>query len=73
MGYVTKDQIERARQYPVLDYVLSYEAGQYKRVGSGYRNREHPSLAVSERGFFWHSNGEIKGKTALDYLTGVHG
>jgi hypothetical protein len=74
MGYVTTEQIERAREFPVLDYVLSYEGNQYKRVGSSYRNKEHPSLAVSDRGFYWHSHGgEVKGKTALDYLTSVHG
>lgn len=73
MGYVTKEQIERAREYSVLDYVLTYEGNQYKRVGNGYRNREHPSLAVSGDGFYWHSRDEIKGKTALDYLTSVRG
>jgi hypothetical protein len=73
VGYVTKDQIERARQYSALDYVLAYEPSQYKRVGSGYRKKEHPSLAVSDKGFYWHSRGEIKGKTALDYLTFVRG
>jgi hypothetical protein len=57
MGYVTQQQIERAREFPVLDYVLSNEGSQYKQVGSGYRNKEHPSLAVSEKGFYWHSNG----------------
>ena len=73
MGYVINEQIERARETPVLDYILAYEGNKYKRVGSSYRNKEHPSLAVSEKGFYWHSNGEIRGKTALDYLTFVHG
>jgi hypothetical protein len=74
MGYVTPDQIKRAREFPVLDYILTHESNQYKRVGSGYRLIEHPSLAVSEKGFYWHSqNGVVKGKTALDYLTDVRG
>ena len=72
MGYVTSEQLQRAREYRVLDYVLRYEADQYKRVGSGYRHKDHDSLAVSERGFYWHSR-EIKGKTALDYLVYVRG
>jgi hypothetical protein len=72
MGYVTKDQIERARQYSVLDYVLSYESGNVKRVGSAYRLKDHESLAVSDKGFYWHSHG-IGGKTALDYLTNIRG
>jgi len=71
---VTKEQIERARQIHVLDYVLSYEPDLYKRVGNGYRMKEHPSLAVNEKGFYRHSqNGEVKGITALDYLTDVRG
>lgn len=72
MGYVTKEQIERARQYSVLDYVRIYESDNFKRVGNGYRQKEHPSLAVSDDGFYWHSR-EIGGKTALDYLTFVRG
>jgi len=34
MGFVTKEQLERARQIPVLDYVMLYESDQFKRVGS---------------------------------------
>jgi hypothetical protein len=73
MGYVTKEQIERARELPVLDYVLAFESNSYKRVGNSYRHKEHPSLAVSENGFYWHSRDGIKGTTALDYLTDVRG
>ena len=69
---MTKEQLERARQLRVLDYVLAYEADNFRRVGNGYRHKEHPSLAVSENGFYWHSR-EIGGRTALDYLTDVHG
>ena len=70
MGWVTKEQIERAREVNVLDYILTYESDNIKRVGSGYRLKEHESLAVSDKGFYWHSHG-IGGKTALDYLTNV--
>ena len=72
MGWVTKGQIERARQISVLEYVLAYEAGNIKRVGNGYRLKDHESLAISEKGFYWHSRG-VGGKTALDYLTDVRG
>ena len=72
MGFVTKEQLERARQLRVLEYVLTHEADSFRRVGSGYRHKEHPSLAVSESGFYWHSR-EIGGRTALDYLTDVRG
>ena len=51
----------------MLDYVHRYESNSIKPVGSGYRSKEHESLAISDKGFFWHSNG-VGGKTALDYL-----
>ncbi|MCL2798643.1 MAG: DUF3991 and toprim domain-containing protein [Firmicutes bacterium] len=72
MGYVTKDQIERARQIKVLDYILKYESNNVKRVGNGYRLKDYESVAVSEKGFYWHSHGK-GGKTALDYLTDIRG
>ena len=56
MGYVTKNQIERAREIPVLEYVLTHESGNLRRVGGGYRFKDHESLAVSDKGFYWHSH-----------------
>jgi len=64
--------VARAREIPVLEYVLRYESGSFKPVGNGYRSKEHQSLAVSDKGFFWHSN-DIGGKTAIDYLMAVKG
>jgi hypothetical protein len=72
MGYVTKEQIERAREVDVLDYILSYESGNIRRVGNGYRLKDHESLAVTAGKWYWHSRG-FGGRTALDYLTGVRG
>jgi len=69
---VSKDQLERARQIPVLDYVLRYEPDNAKRVGHEYRLRDHDSLSVGTKGWYWHSQG-IGGKSALDYLTAVRG
>ena len=71
-GYVTPEQIKRAREMRVLDYVLAYESGNLRRVGNGYRLKDHESLAVSEKGFYWHSHG-MGGKTALDFLTDIRG
>jgi len=67
---VTKEQTARAREIPVLDYVLRYEGDSFKSIGGGFRSKEHKSLAISDKGFFWHSNG-VGGKTALDYLMTV--
>jgi hypothetical protein len=72
MGWLTKEQIERARQVDVLDYILTHEPGNIKRVGSEYRLKDHNSLAVASGKWYWHSQG-IGGKTALSYLTEVRG
>ena len=69
---MTAEQIEQARQMWALDYVLRYESDKFRRVGGTYRSKEHPSLAVNDKGFYWHSTGE-KGVIALDYLIKVHG
>jgi len=70
MPGVTKEQIERARRINVLDYILMYEPNNVRSVGNGYRLKDHESLAISEKGFYWHSRG-FGGRTALDYLTDV--
>jgi hypothetical protein len=72
MAWVTKDQIGRARQIDVLDYVLKYEADTVKRIGSSYRRKDHPSIEISNGKWRWYSQG-LYGKTALDYLTDVQG
>ena len=72
MGWVTQDQIERARQVDVLDYILRHEPDKVKRVGSVYRMKDHPSFEIGSGRWRWYSHGMF-GKTALDYLTDVHG
>ena len=72
MAWVTKEQIERARQVDVLDYVLKYEAETVKRVGNSYRRKDHPSIEINTGKWRWYSQG-LYGKTALDYLTNVQG
>ena len=72
MGQVTKDQIERARQVGILDYILTCEPDNVKRIGNEYRLKDHESLAVNEKGFYWHSHG-FGAVTALDYLIKVRG
>ena len=72
MAWVTKDQIQRAREVDVLDYVLTHERDNVRRVGSSYRLKDHPSISIDKGEWYWHSR-EIGGKTALDYLTDVHG
>jgi hypothetical protein len=68
VGFVTPGQIERARQLPVLDYILTYEKGNFKPVGRGYRSKEHEYLTVSDKGFYWHSHGIRENGSRLSYL-----
>ncbi len=72
MGWVSKEQIKRARQIDVLDYILTHEPGNIRRVGSGYRLKDHGSLAIAPGQWYWHSQ-EVGGTTALDYLVTVRG
>lgn len=72
MPGVTKDQIKRAREIDVLDYVLSHESSDFRRVGRSYRMREHPSVEIKAGKWRWYSQG-LHGRTALDYLTDVRG
>ena len=72
MGWVTKDQLERAQLIPVLDYIRSYELSDYKCVGRGYRLRTDDAFAVDENGWYCHKRC-IGSKTALDYLVEIKG
>jgi len=69
---VTKEQIERARKIPVLDYVKSYELDLFKQIGNGYRLRADDAFVVSESGWYCHKQ-QIGGRTALDYLVDIKG
>jgi hypothetical protein len=70
MRYVSKDQLQRARQIDVLDYVLRNEKDNIKCVGNGFRMIDHPSIEIKRNGWRWYSRG-LSGRTALDYLTNV--
>ena len=72
MGWVAPEQIERARQIPVLAYILAHEWGEYKRVGTGYRLKADDAFAVDEKGWYCHKRN-VGGYTALDYLVEMKG
>ncbi len=73
MPGVTKDQIERAKEWDLLSYLQTHEPQELKRYGdSEYRTITHDSLRISNGKWHWHSRG-IGGKTALDYLMKVRG
>lgn len=73
MSYVSKEQIEKARQLDLLTYLRLFEPDELVHfAGSTYCTREHDSLKISNGKWYWHSRG-FGGYTALDYLIKVKG
>lgn len=72
MPGVTKEQIERAKEWDLLSYLQTYEPQELRRCGKEYRTVSHDSLKISNGKWHWHSRG-IGGRTALDYLVRVRG
>ena len=72
MPWVTEEQIEKAKQVDLLEYLLENECGNLKKTGNEYRLRDHDSLTVSNGKWHWHSRG-FGGTTALNYLIKVRG
>jgi hypothetical protein len=72
MPGVTKDQIARAKEINIEDYILSREPNNVKRVGSAYYLKDHDSLEIGNGLWNWHSQG-IGGKNVVDYLIKVRG
>ena len=71
MGYVTPEQIAKAKEIDLLTYLQRFDPHQLVRVsGNTYCTREHDSLKISNGKWNWFSRG-IGGKTALDYLIKV--
>jgi len=74
MPRVTPEQIARAKEVNILDYVLRYEPGRFKKVGNRYVMREHDSFVISKGRWIWNSRGfGAKEATALNYLIKFHG
>ena len=73
MPGVTKEQIEKAKEWDLLSYLETYEPHELKRSGPNeYCTRTHDSLKISNGKWCWNSRG-IGGRTALDYLIKVQG
>ena len=71
MSYVTKEEIEKAKEMDLLTYLENYEPYELVHLGGrNYCTREHDSLKISNGKWHWFSRG-IGGKTALDYLVKV--
>ena len=73
MTYVSKEQIERAKQMDLLTYLQYYEPHELVRFsGNVYTTRSHDSLKISNGKWCWWSRN-IGGRSALDYLIKVRG
>lgn len=73
MGYVTPEDVARAKEMDLLTYLQTYEPGNLVHFsGNTYCTREHDSLKISNGKWHWFSRG-IGGRTALDYLIKVEG
>ena len=71
MAYVTKEQINKAREMDLLTYLQTYEPQELVHIsGQNYCTKTHDSLKISNGKWNWFSRG-IGGKTALDYLIKV--
>lgn len=71
--WVTREQIDSAKQIDLLSYLMQYEPNNLKKVcNSTYCTVEHDSLKISNGKWHWFSR-HIGGKNALDYLVKVRG
>ncbi|MEA4893992.1 MAG: DUF3991 and TOPRIM domain-containing protein [Oscillospiraceae bacterium] len=72
MAYLTKEEIESARQPDLLNFLQRYDPGELIPVGRGaYKTKTHSSLKISNGKWCWWSQGKLGGKNALDYLVKV--
>ena len=73
MPSVTKEQIEKAKEWDLLSYLQTFDPYELKRCGPReFCTRTHDSLKISNGKWCWNSRG-IGGRTALDYLIKVRG
>ena len=73
MTYVSKKQIDTAREMDLLTYLRKFEPQELVHKGGNvYSSRPHDSLKISNGKWCWWSRN-IGGKNALDYLTKVEG
>ena len=74
MPRVSREQIARAKEVNILDYVLRNEPQNFKKSGNRYIMREHDSFVISNGKWVWNSRGfGANTATALNYLIKCHG
>lgn len=72
MPYLTKEEIESARQPDLLTFLQRYDPSELIPIGAGaYKTKTHSSLKISNGKWCWWSHGKLGGKNALEYLIKV--
>jgi hypothetical protein len=69
---VSREQIARAKEIGIEEYILTHEPNNVKRIGRAYYLKDHDSIEISNGLWNWHSH-EIGGKNVIDYLIFVRG
>jgi hypothetical protein len=69
---VSAEQIARAKEWDIEEYILTHEPNNVRRIGSAYYLKDHESLEISNGLWNWHSQG-VGGKNCIDYLIKVRG
>ena len=72
MAGVSREQIARAKEISIEDYILTHEPNNVKRVGRTLYLKDHDSLRISNGLWKWASR-DVGGKNVIDYLIIVRG
>jgi hypothetical protein len=73
VGYgVSREQIARAKEVGIEEYLLRNEPNNVRRVGNALYLKDHTSFEASNGLWNWHSQN-IGGKNVIDYLIKVRG
>ena len=73
MQFISKEDVQKAREMDLLTYLTYYEPDNVRHVsGNVYSTVEHDSLIINNGKWCWFSQG-VGGKSALDYLIKVRG
>jgi hypothetical protein len=74
MPNITSEQIVKAKQIYILDYLMIHEPQNLKKVGNRYTLLDHDSFVISNDKWCWNSRGiGSNTATALNYLIKVRG
>lgn len=70
----TSEQLDRARNADIIEFLQSYMGFEFKRSGKYYQCKQHNSLVVypDRKGFVWNSQN-ISGGDTIDFLRKVEG